>query len=114
MAKFMVLYSSAMTASELMANATPEQMQTSMAAWMTWKTEAEKSFKVEFGLPLQTIGRVTPDGTAHSDSKVSGYSIIEGESKEALMEVLKSHPHLDRPEASIDVLEMLSMPGLDA
>lgn len=31
-----------------------------------------------------------------------------------LMELLKSHPQLKRQGATIDVLEMLSMPGLDA
>jgi hypothetical protein len=114
MAKFMVLYSSSMKASDTMAQATPEQMQASMAEWMQWREEASKNFKVDFGLPLQAVSKVTQDGASESDSQVSGYSIVEGDSKEALTEILKSHPHLKRPGASIDVLEMLSMPGIDA
>ena len=114
MTKFMVLYSSALKASELMANASPEEMQASMAEWMQWREEANKSFKVDFGLPLQAVSRITSDGAGPSDSQVSGYSIVEGESKDAIVELMKSHPHLKRDGASIDVLEMLSMPGLDA
>jgi hypothetical protein len=59
------------------------------------------------------VGKVTSTGVTDSDSKVSGYATADGESKDALLELLKSHPHLQRPGASIDVLEMLSMPGLD-
>ena len=114
MAKFMILYSSSMSASDLMANATPEQMQASMQDWIKWHEKASTTFKVEFGLPLQAVNRVTNEGVTNSDSQVSGYSTAEGESKEALVELLKSHPHLNRPGASIDVLEMLSMPGLEA
>ena|SRR6266478_471548 len=114
MARFMILYSSTMDASETIANATPEQMKASMADWMKWQEEAGKTFKMEWGLPLQAVGKVTSAGVTDSDSHVSGYATAEGESKDALLELLKSHPHLQRPEASIDVLEMLPMPGIDA
>ena len=113
MAKFMIIYNSSQTASDTMANATPEEMQASMAEWMQWREEASKTFKIDFGLPLQAVSRVTSEGAGLSDSRVSGYSLVEGESKDTLVELLKSHPHLKRPGASIDVLEMLSMPGLD-
>lgn len=114
MAKFMILYNSSKKASDTMAEATPEEMQASMAEWIEWRDEASKTFKVDFGLPLQAVSRVTSDGTTESDSQVGGYSIAEGDSKDALLELLKTHPQLKRAGASIDVLEMLSMPGLDA
>jgi hypothetical protein len=44
--------------------------------------------------------------------KVGGYSIVEGDSKEAIVELLRTHPHLKRAGASIDLLEMITMPGL--
>jgi hypothetical protein len=111
MAKFMVIYNSSSPASEVMANATPEQMQASMAEWIKWRDEASKSVKVEFGLPLQAVSQVEPDGLHNSPSQVSGYSIIEGD-KDMVLELLRSHPQLKRPGATIDVLEMLAMPGL--
>ena len=112
MAKFMVLYSSEQKASEVMANATPEQMKAGMDTWIRWRGEAEKKLKVDFGMPLEAVGAITSNGPAESTSRVSGYSIIEGD-KDAVMDILKTHPHLQQPGNSIDVLEMLPMPGLD-
>lgn len=114
MAKYMVLYSSTMKASEVMASATPEQMKASMDEWMAWREAASKVAEVEFGMPMQAISRIDQDGVTDSSSQVSGYALAVCDSKDALLEVLKSHPHLKRTESSIDVFEMLSMPGLDA
>ena len=88
-------------------------MQASMAEWIAWKQEADKTFKVEFGLPLEAVSRITPDGANASDSQASGYSIVEGDSKDAVINLIKTHPHLKRDGAYIDVLEMLSMPGIE-
>jgi hypothetical protein len=112
MTKYMILYNSSVSASETMANATPEEMQASMAEWIVWKDEADKTASFDFGLPLQAAAQVTPDNVTSSDRQVSGYSVMEGDSKEEVIGLLKSHPHLKNPGASIDVLEMLLMPGM--
>jgi hypothetical protein len=112
MAKYMALFSSSTSASDLMKNATPEQMKESMNEWIQWHENANKTVKVEFGLPLQAVGRITPGGFEDSDNTASGYATMEGDSKDEMLELLKSHPHLKREGASIDLLEMLSMPGL--
>jgi hypothetical protein len=114
MPKYMVLYNSSASASDLMANATPEQMKASMGEWIEWRDEASKTIKVDFGMPLQAVSHVTPEGVTDGNTQVSGYAIMEGDSREAVVELVKSHPHLKRPDASIEILEMLSMPGLDA
>jgi len=91
MAKYMVLYNSTLTAGELMANASPEQMQASMDEWIQWREwreAATKTVNVDFGLPLQAVNRVTPDGVTASNNQVSGYSIMEGGSKEAIIGLL--------------------------
>ncbi len=113
MAKYMILYSSTMPAAELMAQTTPEQMKVSMDEWIQWNDEANKTAKVEFGLPLQAVAQLTPGEVDESKSHISGYATMEGESKAMIVELLKSHPHLKRQGASIDVLEMLPMPGLE-
>jgi hypothetical protein len=112
MAKYMVLYYSTMSASQLMANASMEQMKASMIEWQKWKDNASKTAKIEFGMPLEAVRHITSDGPTDSASKISGYSIVEGDSKEAIVELLRTHPHLKRAGASIDLLEMISMPGL--
>ena len=113
MAKYMILFSSSISASDQMANSTPEQVQASMADWMKWHEEANKTCKVEWGLPLQAVSRISNDGISESDNHASGYATIEGD-KDAIVEMLKSHPHLHLPEASIDLLEMIHMPGMDS
>jgi hypothetical protein len=112
MAKYMVLYYSSVSASQLMANASMEKMKASIEEWQKWKDGASKVAKIEFGMPLEAVKHITLEGTSASDSKVGGYSIVEGESKEAIVELMKTHPHLKRPGASIDLLEMITMPGL--
>ncbi|HUC20993.1 MAG TPA: hypothetical protein VMR98_05905 [Candidatus Polarisedimenticolaceae bacterium] len=108
----MIVYNATESAGETMAKSTKEEMQASMAAWMAWKDEAEKKVKFEFGSPMQAVGRITPDGVVASDSQASGYSMIEADSKELVIEVLRNHPHLQRKGATIDVLEMITMPGM--
>jgi hypothetical protein len=112
MAKYMVLYSSTMKASQLMANASMEQMKASMAEWQKWKDNASKTAKIEFGLPMEAVRHIGPEGPSESTSMIGGYSIMEGDSKEAIVELLRTHPHLKRAGASIELLEMISMPGL--
>jgi hypothetical protein len=111
MKKFLVLYSSTKSATDLMSDASPDEMKSSMAKWEKWKDKASEKLKVEFGLPLQPIKEFSFDGVDDSKSKISGYSIIEGETRAAVVSSLKSHPHLERKGASIDLLEMISMPG---
>jgi hypothetical protein len=110
-AKYMVLYKSSSSASELMAKATPEEMKASMVEWIKWKEALDDSIGFEWGMPLQAESEITPSAVLDSKSTVSGYATMEGD-KDAVIDVLKSHPHLKRDGASIDVLEMLSMPGM--
>jgi len=95
MTKFMVLYRSSTSARDQMANATPEQMKAGMEAWMQWAGQAGDAV-VDLGAPLAP----------------AGYSIMQADSAGALGGVLDGHPHLSMPGNSIEVLEMLSMPGM--
>ena len=112
MSKFMILYNSQMSSSEQMTNASPEEMKASMEEWISWKNEVSKTVNFDFGLPLQIVNKLTSNEITAGDSHVSGYSIMEGESKDVIVNMLKSHPHLKQAGASIDVLEMLHMPGM--
>ena len=111
MPKYLVIFNSTVNASDTMKQATPEQMQASMQEWMQWKEIAEKKVKFEWGQPIQAIARITPTGVVNSDSQASGYCTLEG-SKEDVMALLTTHPHLKREGATTDVLERLSMPGM--
>ena|SRR5689334_1052305 len=99
MTKFLVLYRAPASAQEQMANATPEQMEAGMQAWMDWSQKAGSAV-VDLGAPLG------------GDGDVSGFSILEADSRGTIDELLANHPHRHMPGASIDVLEFMPLPGM--
>jgi len=111
MKKFLVLYKASNSAFEQMKKSTPEQQKAGMEAWMTWSKKAASSI-VDMGAPLGKSIRVTPTGQSPVTNDLGGYSILQAESKEALAETLKGHPHFMMPESSIEVIELMAMPGM--
>ena len=111
MKKFLVLYKAPTSSFEQMKNATPEQQKAGMDAWMTWSKKSAGSI-VDMGGPLGKSLRVTPTGAAPSANDLGGFSILQAESKEALGESLKGHPHFMTPEGSIEVIELMPIPGM--
>jgi hypothetical protein len=63
--------------------------------------ERNRDAIVELGSPLG------------GDSDVSGYSVVQAESKDAAAELFEDHPHRRMPGgSSIELLEFLSLPGM--
>jgi hypothetical protein len=111
MGRFVVLYNAPASAREQMASATPEQAQAGMQAWMTWAGEAGSAI-VDLGAPLQPVARIADSGaSSDSGSETSGYSVLQADDRAALEALLEKHPHLTMPGASIEVLEVLPIPG---
>ena len=111
MKKFLVLYKAPASAFEQMKKATPEQQKAGMDAWMAWSKKAGSSL-VDMGAPLGKSVRVTKGGTSASTNDLGGFSIMQAESKEALAENLKGHPHFMMPDGLIEVVELMPMPGM--
>ena len=109
MAKFMIMYRSTTSARDQMANATPEQMKAGMDAWMVWAGKAGEAV-VDLGAPLAFASHA--GGAASGTDDVTGYSILQADSAAAVTSVLDGHPHLEMPGNSIDILELLPMPGM--
>jgi hypothetical protein len=109
MAKFMIMYRSTTSARDQMANATPEQMKAGMDAWMAWAGKAGDAV-VDLGAPLAFASHAGEAASGTDD--VTGYSILQADSAAAVTGVLDGHPHLEMPGNSIDILELLSMPGM--
>ena len=104
MTKYLVLYLSDSTAQEQMAQGTSEERKAGMDAWMAWAGLAGEMI-VDLGSPLQAI---EPAG----GKQISGLSIMEAESTDALKKVLDAHPHLHMPGGVINAYEFLAMPGM--
>src|SRR5581483_3967017 len=110
MKKFLVLYKAPAASFAQMMKATPEQQKAGMDAWMAWGRKASSSI-VDMGAPLGKSLRVTTAGAAPTTNDLGGYSILQAESKEALAETLKGHPHFMTPDGSIEIVEVMAMPG---
>jgi hypothetical protein len=111
MKKFLVLYKASPAAFQQMMKATPEQQKAGMDAWMAWGKKAAASI-VDMGAPLGKSLRLTPTAASPITNDLGGYSILQADSKEALAELLKSgHPHFMMPESSIEITELMPVPG---
>ena len=111
MKKFLVLYRAPSSSFDQMKKATPEQQRAGMDGWMAWGKQAASNI-VDIGAPLGKSLRVTPAGASPSTNDLGGYSLLQAESKEALAEVLKGHPHFMMPDGTIDIVEVMPIPGM--
>lgn len=95
-----------------MAESNPKDMKKIMEAWMQWKEDCHGAV-TEFGTPLGNGMGITPGGVEKSTQTVNGYSMMEAESMDAVVEMLKKHPHLNMPggNCTIGVYESLPTPG---
>ena len=111
MKKFLVLYKAPLASFDQMMKATPEQQKAGMEAWAAWMAKASASI-VDMGGPLGKCLAVTPAGASASRNDLGGYSIMQGESKEALADTMKGHPHFMTPGGFIEIVDLLPMPGM--
>jgi hypothetical protein len=112
MKKFLVLFKASQSGFEQMKKATPEQQKAGMEAWMSWSKKAGSSL-VDMGGPLGKAARVSKDGEASPvTNDLGGYSVMQAESKEALAAAMKGHPHFMMPDGSIEIVELMPIPGM--
>jgi hypothetical protein len=113
MKKFLVLYKASTEAfQQMMKTATPEQQKAGMDAWMNWSKKAGPSI-VDMGGPLGKSVRVAKGGAVSPVANdLGGYSIMQAESKEALAASMKEHPHFMMPDSSIEIVELMPIPGM--
>ena len=113
MKKFLVLYKASRSGFEQMMKATPEQQKAGMDAWMNWSKKASGSLR-RHGRPARQGRRKVNKGGAVADSPndLGGYSVMQAESKEALAAQMKEHPHFMTPDGSIEIVEIMPIPGM--
>jgi hypothetical protein len=112
--RFLIIYHAPMDAMAQTANNTPEQHEAGMAMWNAW-AERVGSRLIDLGAPLGGSKSLTAEGSLMPSTKdVAGYSFLEAEDWEELMDLLTGHPHLSgwHPEATIEVHETMLMPEM--
>ena len=114
MNKFLVLYQAPahvldawMKTPEEERKATEEKMKVD---WQEWATKHQEAVRETAGAG-KTI-KITKEGVSDARNDIMLYSIIEAESYEDATKILANHPHLDIPEASIEVMQANTLPGM--
>ena len=96
-------------------NTKPEEMKAAsekmMGEWQKWMKTHEKSL-VERGAPLGKTKRVTASGIADIRNDLNWYSIVEAESHDAAARLFLDNPHLQIPQAFIEVMEIPQIPQM--
>jgi hypothetical protein len=112
MKKYLVLYRSSTPALEMMASATPEQMQAGMEDWRRWSERAGDAI-VDLGSPAGAATSIGAPSGSIADTEVTGFSILQADDLPTITKLLEDHPHLKTPgKSSITAIELLSMPGM--
>lgn len=106
MTKYLILYRAPGTAAEQMQSQSPEAAAESMKAWNDWQAKTGDAV-VDFGSPTQPVSGADPGST----TSIGGYSLMEADSPDDLQRMLADHPH-KAMGGSIEVLELLSIPGM--
>jgi hypothetical protein len=102
MAKYLVTYHGG----GMPANPDPEMMKQVKAAFVAWVTQAGKVV-VDPGAPVRTVTRVSK-GAPAPQAEIGGYSILQGDSLEAVQAVLEKHPFVGRG-GTLQVSEILAV-----
>lgn len=108
MKRYLVLYRANAGALEQMAKATPEQSKSVMDAWLAWTKKAGPGL-VELGAPTTSPTKYTSSkgGAQSGDPTIGGYSVLQAESSQKLVELLDGHPHFATPGSAIEVHELV-------
>lgn len=112
--RFLIIYHAPMDAMAQTANVSPEQQEAGMALWKAW-AERVGSKLADLGAPLINGKRLTAGGSStQSTREVAGYSLLDAEDWDEVMDLLNGHPHLSgwHPEATIEIHETMLLPGM--
>ncbi len=111
MKKFMALYMAPASTIAEMMKATAEQMKSGMDEWTRWSAQ-HKAAIVDLGTPLGRTKRIAKSGVADARNDVTGYSIVQGDSLDAVAAIFRDHPHLVMAGATIELIEAVAIPGM--
>jgi len=75
--------------------------------WQKWLGDHAKSIALtEAGGKTK---RLTVDGVSDTKNDILLYSIVDADTHEAAAKIFENHPHLQIPQASIEVMELKPM-----
>ena len=112
MKKFLLLFTAPTEVREQMQNASPEEMKAGMKPWMDWFAKVGDKM-IDKGFPLSNAMTVTKEGEMPGNVEFVAYDVIQADDIDDAVAIAKSSPHLDRPGSTVEVHEMMPMPGME-
>ena len=68
---------------------------------------------LDMGGPLGKAVQVKKGGAVTSEpNDLGGFSVMQAESEEALAAQMKEHPHFMTPDSTIEIVEIMAIPGM--
>ena len=112
MRRYIVLYLAPKTVAERFAQATPEEAQQGLQLWVDWQKKIGTGL-VDPGRPLANAMKVTPKGVTKDNTNVIGMSILQANTMDDALEMVKDHHHLHwAADCEIEILEEAPIPEL--
>ncbi len=115
MKKFLVLYLAPVSVLEdwmKTDEVTRKAEETKMKeAWDMWMKEHGSLMKETAG--AGSTKRVTKAGILDTKNDVMMFSLVEADSQEEVAKAFENHPHLEIPEASIDIMPANFIPSVE-
>ena len=115
MKKFLVAYLAPASVIDEWKQTQPEKRRQAeekmQGEWKKWMSDHIKMF-ADKGAGVGKTKRVTAKGTADARNDIMLYGIVDAESHEAAAKTFEGHPHLQIPQASIEIMEINPMHGM--
>jgi hypothetical protein len=112
--RFLIIYHVPVAAMEQTTNVSPEDQAAGMALWQAWAERCGLNL-IDLGAPLMNGKSVNTKGDASPSKKeVAGYSLLQAEDWDEVMDLLEGHPHISgwHPDATIEIHETMIIPGM--
>jgi len=114
MKKFIVLYLAPASVIEEWKQTAPDKRKAAeekmQREWKTWMGDHASMF-IDTGAGVGKTKRVTTQSVSDTKNDLMLYAIAQAESHEAAAKMFESHPHLQIPNSSIEVMELHPLPG---
>lgn len=114
MKKFLVLYHAPVAVVDEWKKTEPAKREADeekmMAEWQKWMKDNASIF-ADAGAGAGKTKRVDAHGTSDTRNDVMLYSIIQADSHEAAAKPFAKHPHLQIPQATIEIMELSPLPA---
>src|SRR5262245_59265297 len=97
---------------KMMASTSAEERKKSMGEWEAWmKMKKNRASFADHGGPVGKTKQASASGATDIKNDIGGYSIVQAESHEAAAALFADNPHLTMPKATVEVMEIMPMPG---